>query len=329
MDILTVGIGTTSDRAGSDLVESVIALASIALEQSRALDTARRRLRSGVLELLASGVTDVASRTVQHLWGRLPPEPVRVGYIVLDHSTRPDTLLTALEVASDDGAGRLFFGERDEHVYVVIAHDDLERIGDLLRLHDARAGFSSPTRWSELPTALVEARRAASRTTQENPYLTLDTLTDAGLLAHLEQTGARELAARMLQPLDTATGDIDLRRVLHVWLSHNGSWDRAARALNIHRHTLRARVESAARLLGRDLDDFGERAEIWQALALLRDGSDDDAQSANVVAVPVPTRTGTGVARIGGNAMASQRSSRRSATTGAIPNWLPSVGDKS
>lgn len=46
MDILTVGIGTTSDRAGSDLVESVIALASIALEQSRALNIHRHALRA-------------------------------------------------------------------------------------------------------------------------------------------------------------------------------------------------------------------------------------------------------------------------------------------
>ncbi len=62
--VLAVGISSaTFDRARQDLVDSVIALASISLEQSSTLDSARRRLRSGILELLAAGVpTSPATR---------------------------------------------------------------------------------------------------------------------------------------------------------------------------------------------------------------------------------------------------------------------------
>jgi purine catabolism regulator len=268
--VLAVGTGVGLNRADSDLIESVIALASIALEQSGALDTARRRLRSGILELLASGSTDAAGRTVQHLWGALPAAPVRVGCIVVAESSRADPLIAAFEAASDEGAGRLFFAERDGHVYVIVPQNDREPVDAILRLHDARAGFSAPTAWPDLPVALVEARRAAERTSAASPFLDLDGLAEAGLLWHLEQTGAAALAARLLQPLDAAEGGVDLRQTLRVWLAHNGTWDPAARALGIHRHTLRSRIEAAGRLLGRDFETFGARAEVWQALELVR-----------------------------------------------------------
>ncbi|MBZ4487529.1 PucR family transcriptional regulator [Microbacterium sp. cx-55] len=267
--VLAVGTGVALNRADSDLIESVIALASIALEQSSALDTARRRLRAGILELLASGSTDAAGRTVQHLWGALPAAPVRVGCVVLADSSRADPLIAAFEAMSDEGAGKVFFAERDGHVYVIVPQGDRAQVDGILRMHDARAGFSAPASWADLPSALVEARRAAERTTEATPFLDLDGLADAGLLWHLEQTGAAALAARLLQPLDVERG-VDLRETLRVWLSHNGTWDPAARVLGIHRHTLRSRIETAGRLLGRDFETFGARAEVWQALELVR-----------------------------------------------------------
>ncbi|MGO4276372.1 helix-turn-helix domain-containing protein, partial [Paenibacillus sp. TAF58] len=51
---------------------------------------------------------------------------------------------------------------------------------------------------------------------------------------------------------------------------HNGTFDSAARELGIHRHTLRARVAEAERLLGRDLSSFHARADLWAALLATR-----------------------------------------------------------
>jgi len=44
----------------------------------------------------------------------------------------------------------------------------------------------------------------------------------------------------------------------------------AARALGIHRHTLRNRITAIERLLGIDLDDVSARTELWLALAFVR-----------------------------------------------------------
>jgi PucR family transcriptional regulator, purine catabolism regulatory protein len=58
----------------------------------------------------------------------------------------------------------------------------------------------------------------------------------------------------------------DLVASLRAFLEHNGNWEAAARALGVHRHTLRYRVRRVAELTGRDLDRAGDRVEFWLAL---------------------------------------------------------------
>ena len=53
---------------------------------------------------------------------------------------------------------------------------------------------------------------------------------------------------------------------LRAFLEHNGNWEAAARALDVHRHTLRYRIRRVADLTGRDLDRAGDRVEFWLAL---------------------------------------------------------------
>ncbi len=53
---------------------------------------------------------------------------------------------------------------------------------------------------------------------------------------------------------------------LRTFLEHNGNWESAARALSVHRHTLRYRIRRIAELTGRDLDLAADRVEFWLAL---------------------------------------------------------------
>ena len=57
-----------------------------------------------------------------------------------------------------------------------------------------------------------------------------------------------------------------------AWLENNGAWDRAAKQLGVHRHTLRNRITTLEKMLALDLDRFGDRAELWAALQLDGDG---------------------------------------------------------
>ncbi|MCP3425919.1 helix-turn-helix domain-containing protein [Rothia sp. AR01] len=73
------------------------------------------------------------------------------------------------------------------------------------------------------------------------------------------------VARLLLDPV--GEDDAEVRRALRTWLRENGSWDRAARALGIHRNTLRRLVGEAERLLERDLGDPLERARLVLAFA--------------------------------------------------------------
>jgi len=57
-----------------------------------------------------------------------------------------------------------------------------------------------------------------------------------------------------------------LQETLRVWLENDCSHEACARALGVHRHTVRARIASAERALGVDLGSFAARAELWAAL---------------------------------------------------------------
>ena len=82
----------------------------------------------------------------------------------------------------------------------------------------------------------------------------------------------RDRAEARLAPLREhddahATALVDTVR---TWLESDARIDETAQALGIHRHTVRARVAQAQRLLGVDLGSFPARAELWAALVALR-----------------------------------------------------------
>ena len=70
----------------------------------------------------------------------------------------------------------------------------------------------------------------------------------------------------MVGPLDATDRGADLLRGLTAFLEHNGHWAAAANALQVHRHTMRNRIETVERLTGRRMDSAQDRHELWLAL---------------------------------------------------------------
>ena len=179
-------------------------------------------------------------------------------------------LRSGLELLAVESEGALFFAERDDRIVTITPDTGRADLLTLLHRHGALAGFSAPATWERFTEAMTESERALTRATPAQPISDFDDIARVGLLGHLEQTQAHDIARRMLLPLQNANAPADLRRTLEVWLDHNGAWDPAAKALGIHRHTLRARVDAAGALLDADLDTFAARAELWGALQLTR-----------------------------------------------------------
>jgi purine catabolism regulator len=87
------------------------------------------------------------------------------------------------------------------------------------------------------------------------------------LLALQDEDALRSYSDSLLQPIeaDGQYGD-ELLRSLEAYIEQNGQWERAARELYCHRHTLRYRIRRVEELTGRDLGRAHDRIELWLAL---------------------------------------------------------------
>jgi purine catabolism regulator len=88
------------------------------------------------------------------------------------------------------------------------------------------------------------------------------------LLALQDEEALRAYADSLLAPIEGTEGDYggELLRSLEAYIEQNGQWERAARSLYCHRHTLRYRIRRIEELTGRDLSRAHDRIELWLAL---------------------------------------------------------------
>lgn len=268
--VLVLGALEPLDPARTDIINSVIALASLALEQTRTLDTARRHLRSGVFEQLLSGGTDVAARTARQVWGRLPGEPVIV--TVAQPPRQGQNLLEALELLADDHRGAVFYAQRGENVVVLANPVHQQKVEALLGRYGATAGTSARTDFPGLAQALREGERSLQRAGElSRPLVDFSEVAEGGMLGLLRREDAESVARRLIEPLvrhDQAE-QAQLLPTVAAWLTNNCVWDRTARQLGVHRHTLRNRIDAAGSILGLNLDGLRDRFELFAALQFL------------------------------------------------------------
>jgi purine catabolism regulator len=88
------------------------------------------------------------------------------------------------------------------------------------------------------------------------------------LLSLQDEDALRLYSDGLLDPIERTEGEYggELLRSLEAYIEHNGNWERAARQLYCHRHTLRYRIRKVEELTGRDLSRATDRIELWLAL---------------------------------------------------------------
>lgn len=265
--VLAVGAATPFGTPEADLVDSVVALASIALEQQRAVAEARGRVRAGILELLESGAVRAADRAARAGWGPLPAPPLRI--VGVRGPISGPGLFDDLELVATSSGGEVFFAERSPDVVIIAGSDHTAELAAIIDRHRLTAGMSTPVGWSDLDRGLEEALTTAR---EQGPagLVSFEDRAAGGILTALLRGGGGLNAARTLEPLDRLPAEESqrLREAARVWLDAKTAWDPAARVLGVHRHTLKARIDRVGQLTGLDLDTFAGRAELWAALEL-------------------------------------------------------------
>ncbi|MEO3824645.1 PucR family transcriptional regulator [Actinomadura sp. B10D3] len=256
---LAVGTAAPLPPAAHTIVGAAVALLTLQSETPRTA----RDLRASLAALLLGRPDDGPS---------VPRGPVRVlacagGSAVLD----------ALE--SDPAGARCPALPLDGHTAVIVPDELLGTVEPLLASTGA-VGVSD-TAAGDLGAALRQAEGALAAAVRANRnVLHHADLPGQGVLALLDPGLGRAFADALLAPLHAE----DLVETVRAYVAANGQGEAAARALGVHRHTLRSRMRKAAEVLGRDPDDPAVRAELWVALAIAsnqegRNGQPGDSHS--------------------------------------------------
>ena len=138
----------------------------------------------------------------------------------------------------------------------------------------ARAARRRPaTRAGPSTRRAARSRRARSRPrgngARGGPVATYRDLGSFQLLLSLQDDEALRLFCdSILAPIEDGEGAYggELMRSLEAFIECNGQWERAARQLYCHRHTLRYRIRRVEELTGRSLDSARDRIDFWLAL---------------------------------------------------------------
>jgi purine catabolism regulator len=145
------------------------------------------------------------------------------------------------------------------------------RVDDALLAEVEKLGWrvviGDPSELTDLGSAYqrVTALRQRVQTTGKSARVGEVAWTVTGLLG---QEAGSMLAGRLLEPVlsqesGRRTAQLSL---LRAWLGENGNWDATAKALGLHRNSVRRQVNAVAELLDADLNQAQVRAELWIAL---------------------------------------------------------------
>jgi len=136
-----------------------------------------------------------------------------------------------------------------------------------------RAAASRPAPPEKLRHSFHEARCALEATAFDNGRAPdVASWRDLGaftLLLSISDDDALKLYCEsVLGPIEEGDAEYggELLRSLEAFIEQNGQWERAAREVYCHRHTLRYRMRKVEELTGRDLSRAHDRIEFWLAL---------------------------------------------------------------
>jgi purine catabolism regulator len=275
-------------------LHQAVTVVALELLRRRVADDTERRLAGDVLAAMVSGDLSGAE-----LARRLEPFGLgeRVGVLVLQP---PRAVRKAVEEAltsavREEAPGGLVAGtgpfscallpqpRRNEGADGSSPDDALFALAERVCAHVANgageqlaAGVGRAVAAGDLRRAFHEARCALEARALGDPENgggpALATYRDLGsfqlLLALQDDDALRLFCDSILAPIEDGEGAYggELMRSLEAFIECNGQWERAAKQLYCHRHTLRYRIRRVEELTGRSLDSARDRIDFWLAL---------------------------------------------------------------
>jgi purine catabolism regulator len=179
---------------------------------------------------------------------------------------------SGLVASADQVVGALIPGLPDDELFA-LAERVAERLQRELPDEQIRLGAGRAVKASEAKRSFHEARCAVEALSfglgDGSKIATYRDLGSFQLLLSLQDDEALKLFCdSILGEIEQSEGYYggELMRSLEAFIEENGQWERAAKRLYCHRHTLRYRIRRVEELTGRNLGSARDRIEFWLAL---------------------------------------------------------------
>lgn len=276
---LCIGSGRTLTKADRQIIMTVSTLLALRAREREVVVGTTNALGAATTKLLLHGQTEAAHMVAEDVG--LPELPTRVRLLGIRLSAGDDPVMAAraaVRLAADPGLPDLGAAVdvcvlrhvQDSILYLVLPASGIgnrPKAGGESLEQDALLGISAPgnhevsgslaaalgdpVSLGEIPGNLAVLRRAVLQAP------------DGRLVA----VGASDdaTAAGWVRLL-TGYPRADLLGTVRAYLAARGTWEDAARALGIHRNSLRHRISVATTLIGVDLDDPDVAAHLWLAM---------------------------------------------------------------
>jgi purine catabolism regulator len=266
-------------------LHQAVTIVALELLRRRVADDTERRLAGDVLTAMVAGELSGSD-----LARRLEPFGLRERAAVLvlapSRALKPATEDALARAVRDEAPGGLAAGTGRFSCALLApprggGDAELFALAERMRARVAReigsdlgAGAGRVVATGDLRRAFHEARCALeARALDVNGSAPgLATYRDLGsfqlLLSLQDDEALRLFCDSILDPIEEGEGAYggELMRSLEAFIECNGQWEKAARQLYCHRHTLRYRIRRVEELTGRSLDSARDRIDFWLAL---------------------------------------------------------------
>jgi purine catabolism regulator len=259
------------------ILQQAVTVVALELMRRRVVRDTERRLAGDILDEVVEGELDESE-----LLGRLRPFGIgeRAAVLVFAMAEPADMEEVAERTLAEAGIQGLV-ATRGGLLCAIVdgaAGDPLELAARLRAVlaeeHGAvRAAGSRIAATGSLRRSFHEASYALEATSMmDGQAPDVASWRDIGALQFLlsvqDDEALRLFTESVLGPIENGEGEYggELLRSLEAFVEHNGQWERAARELFCHRHTLRYRIRRVEQLTGRDLSNARDRIEFWLAL---------------------------------------------------------------
>ncbi|PKQ30789.1 MAG: hypothetical protein CVT62_12670 [Actinobacteria bacterium HGW-Actinobacteria-2] len=224
-------------------------LLGIHLSVSERLEGVLAGLRAPLMREVLAGRTEMARQFAGSLWPKLPREPLALSCL-----SGPAEVLAAITPEMP-----AVWGQVDDRLWVVTNAGHVRALSAAAARQPQVSFGSAPAEsWDGLPAAKHRTLNA----------LLAGRAGGLDLLDLLPPEQALAFAHARLGDL-LLTENAELRETVRCWADCDGSFDRTATTLNVHRHTVRRRLQRVEEILGVGLEEARLRRELWFACQVI------------------------------------------------------------